>query len=170
MYSNDNLFSDFNQENEEVEIGIEKELICDNNKLLVSEQNQKAYLPYKVFEIQKILESSTTPTTFQEIVESKYILPLNRFKYSSSARFKEAYKLIREKEKGSIYDALDLGFELMFKYNLNPIIIAACRNLDELDIYLDCLDENELHDFDCFEIDFQISPNIVKNNLLKFKK
>ena len=47
---------------------------------------------------------------------------------------------------------MDLGFELMFKYKLNPIIIAACRNLEELDIYLDCLEENELFDFKCFEI------------------
>ena len=51
----------------------------------------------------------------------------------------------------------------MFKYELNPIIICACRNLDELDIYLDCLEENELYDFKCFDINFEIMPKISKN-------
>ena len=51
----------------------------------------------------------------------------------------------------------------MFKYKLNPIVIAACRNLDELDIYLDCLENNELYDFKCFEIKFEVMPKIIKN-------
>ena len=63
--------------------------------------------------------------------------------------------MIIHKENGSVIRALDLALELMFKYNLNPIIIAACRNLDELDMYLDCLDENELFDFKCFQIRFE---------------
>ena len=70
--------------------------------------------------------------------------------------------MIREKEKGSITKALDLGLELMFKYELNPIVIAACRNLDELDIYLDCLEENELYDFTCFEIKFEVMPQLIR--------
>ena len=58
--------------------------------------------------------------------------------------------------------------ELMFKYNLNPIIIAGCRNLDELDIYLDCLDENELNDFKCFEIKFEVMPKTIKGTAKEF--
>ena len=50
----------------------------------------------------------------------------------------------------------------MFNYKLNPIIIAACRNLDELDIYLDCLETNQLYDFKCFEIKFEVLPTITK--------
>ena len=46
----------------------------------------------------------------------------------------------------------------MFNYDLNPIIIAACRNLDELDIYLDCLLTNQLYDFKCFQIIFEVNP------------
>ena len=51
----------------------------------------------------------------------------------------------------------------MFKYDLNPILIAACRNLDELDIYLDCLYSKELFDFNCFEIKFEVAPQVSKN-------
>ena len=96
------------------------------------------------------------------------VIPLNKFENFSTARFREAFNLIRYKEKSSIFSALDLGLELMFKYNLNPIIIAACRNLDELDIYLDCLDENELSDFKCFEVRFEVNPNLVNKPIREF--
>ena len=68
----------------------------------------------------------------------------------------------------SLIKALDLGIELMFNYKFNPIIIAACRNLDELDIYLDCLEENQLFDFKCFEIKFEVTPDIYSKHAKVF--
>ena len=62
--------------------------------------------------------------------------------------------------KQSFFKALDLAFELMLQYKLNPIIIAACKNLEELDIYLDCLEEDELFDFRCFNIKFEVTPKV----------
>lgn len=133
----------------------------DNNTLIISEKTQKAYLPYKYEDVEKLFQKSKNKyKTMQEIVNELYVLPLNSFKSSSIARFREAYSLIRNKEHESVLKALDLGLELMFKYELNPIIIAACRNLDELDIYLDCLDSNELNEFHCFEIKFEVLPKI----------
>ena len=79
--------------------------------------------------------------------------------------------MVKNKSNGSFLSALDLALELMMRYDLNPIIIAACRNIDELDIYLDCLEENELSQFDCFEIKFEVLPQISKrhnNTELKF--
>lgn len=136
----------------------------DNNTLIISEKDQKAYLPFFYADIKRIYESNTSSyQTLQDVVNHLYVLPLNKFKNSTLARFRESFYLIREKEKGSITKALDLGLELMFHYELNPIVIAACRNLDELDIYLDCLQENELYDFTCFEIKFEIMPQLAKN-------
>ena len=135
----------------------------DNNTLIISEKEQKAYLPFFYSQVKDIYENSKNIyPSLQCVVNDLYVLPLNHFKNSSIARFRESFRLIREKEKGSIANALDLGLELMFKYELNPIIIAACRNLDELDIYLDCLEENELYDFKCFEIKFEIMPKLLK--------
>lgn len=136
----------------------------DYNILTVSEKEQKAYLPFFYSEIKKIYQNSNDYATLQDVVNDLYIIPLNRFKNSAIARFKESFHLIRNKEKGSITKALDLGLELMFKYELSPIVIAACRNLDELDIYLDCLEENELHDFSCFEIKFEVMPKLNKKS------
>lgn len=136
----------------------------DYNTLIISEKDQAAYLPFYYSEIQSIYEKSNGKyKTMQEVVNNLYVVPLDRFKNSTISRFREAFNLIRKKENGSITKALDLGLELMFKYELNPIVIAACRNLDELDIYLDCLEENQLYDFKCFEIQFEIMPRISKN-------
>lgn len=141
----------------------------DNNILVISEKEQKAYLPYKYTEVKKIYENPNyNYNSIMEVIQDLYIVPLNKFENFSVARFREAFNLIRHKEKGSIFSALDLALELMFKYNLNPIIIAACRNLDELDIYLDCLDENELYDFKCFEIRFEVNTNISKKIISEF--
>lgn len=136
---------------------------CDCNILIISEKEQKAYLPFFYSEVKYIFQNSGNKyKTLQDVVDDLYVVPLSKFKNSAIARFKESFHLIRDKEKGTITEALDLGLELMFKYELNPIVIAACRNLDELDIYLDCLEENELYDFSCFEIKFEVAPQLIK--------
>lgn len=140
----------------------------DHNILIVSEKDQKAYLPYTYNEVEEIYHSSNQYPSIENVIETLYILPLNRFKNSVISRFRETLNLMIHKEKTSIIKAIDLALELMFKYELNPIIISACRNLDELDIYLDCLEENELFDFRCFEIRFEVAPDIYKKQLKEF--
>ncbi len=136
----------------------------DNNTLIITEKEQKAYLPFFYSTVKEIFETSNNRyQTIQDVIEELYVVPLERFKNSSFSRFKETFNLIRNKEKGSISKALDLGLELMLKHNLNPIVIAACRNLDELDIYLDCLEQDQLQDFSCFTIKFEVMPQVSKN-------
>ncbi len=141
----------------------------DNDTLIVSEKDQKAYLPYKYDDIEKIYQANKDKyISVQDVINKEYIVPLNRFRHSVSSRFIETINLVLHKEKKSILKALDLAFELMFQYNLNPIIIAACRNLEELDIYLDCLEEDELFDFRCFKIKFEVAPKIYTQKKPKF--
>lgn len=138
------------------------EFKIDNNVLLISEKEQKAFLPYKYFDLEEIYKTSEGKfSSVSDIKKQLYELPLTRFTNSSFSRFREAFNLVRYKQKGSIIEALDLGVELMFNFSLNPIIISACRNIDELDIYLDCLEQNELDKFDCFDIKFEMAPDIV---------
>lgn len=135
----------------------------DNNVLIVSEKEQKAYLPFFYETVKEIYQNPENHyATLQDVVEDLYVLPLENFKNSSLARFREAFHLIRKKEKASVTKAFDLGLELMFRYELNPIIIAACRNLDELDIYLSYLEDNQSYEFSCFEIKFEVMPQLVK--------
>lgn len=131
----------------------------DHNILIVSEKEQKAYLPFFYNDVLDIYKNSNNKyKTLQDVIDNLYVIPLKKFKNSSISRFREAFNFVRNKQKSSIIKALDLGLELMFKYDLNPIIIAACRNIDELDIYLDCLEKRETFEFNCFKIKFEVSP------------
>lgn len=148
---------------EEKRIDVELEPY-DNNTLVVSEKEQKAYLPFFYSKVKEIYQNSKNIyETLQDVVDNLYVIPLDKFKNSAISRFRESFYLVRNKENGSVSKAIDLGLELMFKYELSPIIIAGCRNLEELDIYLDCLEENEVQDFPCFEIKFEVMPQLSRN-------
>lgn len=134
--------------------------IQDNKKLLISEKANKTFLPYTAQEISDKLKTQKYKSV-EEIIEEEYTVCNDYYRFPMIARFKEAYKLVRIKEHGSFAKALDLGLELMVNFNLNPSIITACKNLEELNIYLDCLEENELNKFLCFDIIYEISPSKI---------
>lgn len=131
--------------------------------LIISEIDNKVLLPYNNDEIISILKNPNLKfKSEQEIIDKHYTIPNSNYKFSSISRFREAYKLIREKEKASISKALELGIELFSNYNLHPAVITACKNLNELDIYLSCLEYNELEDFNYFKTEFKIAPSNIK--------
>lgn len=132
------------------------------NTLIISDKDKKIILPYNISKLQEKLENNKDKyNSIQDIIDKDYTVPLDAYKNSSLSRFKEAFNLIKDKEKGSLKDAFDLGFELFFNSNLNPAIITACKNLDELDIYLSCLDDNELDKFKCFDIVYEYLPAVI---------
>jgi hypothetical protein len=65
---------------------------------------------------------------------------------------------MKDKENASLPQCLDMALELSFNTLLNPAIIPACKSLDELDIYLDCLYNNKLDKFPLFEIEYDVAP------------
>lgn len=133
-----------------------------DNTLIISAKDNKVILPFRINELQEKLKNNKDKyNNLNDIINELYTVPLDIYKNSSLARFNEAFNLIRNKEKGSLKDAFDLGFELFFNSNLNPAIITACRNLDELDIYLSCLDDNELDKFKCFDIVYEYMPTVI---------
>ena len=132
--------------------------ITDNNTLIISDSNQNVVLPYKVIELEEKLKNNKKYKTLEDVIKNEYTLPLETFKNPTKSRFREAFQLIKKKEHGSLKEAIELGFELMFQSDLNPAVIAACKDLDELDIYLDCLDDNELDKFSCFKIEYNVPP------------
>lgn len=135
----------------------------DNKTLIISEEDGKVYLPYTKEDIKnEILQNKGAKIS--EVIEEKYILPLDKYKSSMRARFKEGYNLMYKKEGKSKKSAILLGIELMFETNLHPAIISACKNLEELDIYLDCLEDNELEKFSCFKIIYKSLPMLRKKN------
>lgn len=135
--------------------------ITDNLLLRISEKENKVFLPYKINELQKKLSENKNYKSIQEIIDNEYIISLDKYKSPIISRFRESYNLMKNKERASLFDSLDLALELCFNSLLNPAVISACKNIDELDIYLDCLNSNELDKFKLFEIKYDLLPKKI---------
>lgn len=138
----------------------------DNKTLVISEEDGKVYLPYTKDEVKEDM-TQNKGKKISELIEENYVLPLDKFKNSMKARFREGYNLMYNKEGKSRKSAIFLGLELMFETNLHPAIISACKNLEELDIYLDCLEDNELEKFSCFKIIYKSLPTLRKKGKIQ---
>ncbi len=135
------------------------------NTLIISEVTGLVTLPYKISELKKILRNEPDKyTSLSDVILSKYTIPLKNYQLSAVSRFKEAYKLVINKEHGTKKEALGLATELLTNYNLHPAIITACKNLNELDVYLSCLEFNELEDFHFFKIVYEALPAVIKKS------
>ena len=130
------------------------------NVLFISDIKQKVVLPYTLSELKNILINDNSYSSLQDIIDKKYTIPISYYKNSAISRFKEAYSLVKNRSSGSIKEAFDLGLEVFFKFDLNPAIITACKNIDELDIYLSCLDDDEIDNFKCFDIVYECFPTV----------
>lgn len=151
-------------ENKEANIKQKIEYKYQENTLIISELKSKVILPYTIYELNDILQKYPEKyNTTQDIIEQIYTLPYKIYKNPPIARFREAFKLVHDRDHKSIKSAFDLGMELLFNYNLHPAIISACKNIDELDIYLDYLENNETNKFNLFQVVFEIAPIAVKS-------
>lgn len=136
--------------------------------LIISEISKVVILPYTLQELNEKLENSSDYKNIDEIINKEYTLPLVYYKHSAISRFKEAMDLALHKEKLSYLKALSLAIEMLTNYNLHPAIITACKNMDELDVYLSCLEDNQLDDFQLFDIKYEMLPKVVKQNKEEF--
>lgn len=148
------------EEDDEEDDDDDIDLMKDNDTLIISEEDNQVILPYKLAEVERQYKKNKKKySSVKDLIQNEYIIPTENFKNPIKSRFREAYQLIKKKEHGHLKEAIELGFELMFQSNLNPAVIAACKNLKELDIYLDCLDDNELDKFSCFNIVYNVPPS-----------
>lgn len=132
-----------------------------NNRILrISEKENRVYLPYTSTEVSSYL--SHFPEDYHspiDVIKKEFILPLDYYiKHPVLSRFREAYSLIRDKEGKSILEAIKYSMNLMFTYELSPTIIAACKTQEQLENYINCLQNNKLDNFSDFEIKFEINP------------
>ena len=143
--------------------GKDLEMSYIENTLIISEEQKKVILPYTINKVKEILFNNKEYSSLQDVIDKLYTKPINYYRFSAIARFRETYKLVKEREHGSKTKALELAFELLLNYNLHPAIITACKNLDELDIYIACLEDNTLDEFEFFDIKYEIPLAISKH-------
>ena len=96
------------KKSEEVSEEISDGNIQNNNTLIISEKDNKVFLPYTVSEIQSYMEKYPKEyKSLEYVINKEFILPLDYYtKHPSLARFREAYSLIRDREAKSVFDAL----------------------------------------------------------------
>ena len=135
----------------------------NNSTLIISEKENKVFLPYSKSELQLYLEQFQNDYySLEDVINKEFILPLDYYlKSPSIARFRETYSLIRDREGKSFIDSLKYATNIMFYSKLNPTIIAACKTQEQLENYISCLEKNKVDDFKDFNIKFEISPNII---------
>ena len=153
-----NINTESNEDIQEKSIKESTQDLKDNRVLLISETQKKVFLPYNTEDLEKILQKKKKYNSIQEVIDNEYTIPISKYKNPTLSRFKEAYKLMKNKEDFSVLESLDLAFEVTFNNSLNPAIITACKSLNELDLYLDCLETNSLDKFDPFEIKYEVLP------------
>ena len=90
-------------------------------------------MPYRVIDLEKKLKDNKKYKSLQDVIKNEYTLPLETFKNPTKSRFREAFQLIKKKEHGSLKEAI-----------------------------LDCLDDNELDKFSCFNIEYNVPPTKSK--------
>lgn len=148
------------KKSEEVSEGLSDGNIQNNNTLIISEKDNKVFLPYTVSEIQSYMEKYPKEyKSLEYVINKEFILPLDYYtKHPSLARFREAYSLIRDREAKSVFDALKYALNIMFKYDLNPAIISACKTEEALNLYIECLGNKDLSKFNLFKIEFRLNP------------
>lgn len=134
----------------------------NTNVLIISEREGKVYLPYLQENIDYYLEKGYS--SVDEVVREVFTVPLKKYSNYSMSRVTEGFKLMREREKASFGESLKYALNLVFERNLHPAIITACRTMDDLDIYLACLEDNVLSLFDAFEIRFEYRPTKIRQN------
>lgn len=129
--------------------------------LVISDIQGKVILPYRLDKVEDILlTNSAKYKSLQDVIDKLYTRPISYYKAAAMARFKEAYILMRRREHASRLKALSLASELFMNYNLHPAIISACRNIDQLDVYLACLEDDTLNEFKFFDIKYEVAPKV----------
>ena len=142
---------------------VNEQKIDDNDTLLISEIQKKVFFPYSGKEVEDIFENNPDKYgSIEDVIKENFTRPITDFKDLHFSRARETFILLTQRESYSGLESLELTLEMFRKRYLHPAIIAACRNLNELNVYLDCLDKNEIDDFQIFKIKYEIYPIQVK--------
>lgn len=150
------IFSDYNLEEKIKSIS---EGRSNNDTLVISEKKNKVYLPYTIDELEKYLKIyPEVYNSIVDVIDQEFILPFRDFfRFPVQARFSETYNLIRNRQGKSVIYSIMYGLKLLFKSNLNPAIIAACKTEEQLEDYLHCLNLNKLDKFKDFKIIYDVN-------------
>ena len=129
------------------------EMNLPERTLFVSRKRYNAILPYSCNEIENYYSNNPNKySSVKDVINKEYTISTRNMSFDGLERFKETYNLARNKSHLSFFKSLSLANELFFNTYVDPIVIKACKNIEELYIFLSCIDDNILHRFMCFNI------------------
>lgn len=136
----------------------------DNENLIISEKKDKVYLPYTLYDLEMYKKNYPTDyKSLSNVVSREFTLQLTPLvEHPYKARFKETYNLMRNKEGKSIIESFIHALKTTVKKNVNAAVIAACRSEEDLNRYVECLEDNDLENFKNFNIVYDMSLTIKK--------
>ena len=124
----------------------EKELIIDKSLGI-------AILPYSISDLDEVfLDDPEKYSSIQDIIEQEYTVLLKDYENSSFTRYKEAFKLAKDKSNYSFSQAANFAKKFLVENEITSLIIASCNNVEELEFYIECLNNNNLQEFHYFKI------------------
>lgn len=123
------------------------------NILKIDEVSQIAVLPFSSSDLEELFSDDPEKySSLQDIIDKEYTVSLKDFENTAITRYKEAFKLAKDKSNIPLTQAITFAKRFLGEQDIEPIIIAACKNIEELDYYVECLNSNNLNNFDYFKI------------------
>lgn len=120
--------------------------------LFISHKKEYAILPYSTADLEKTFSDSPEKySSLQDIIDKEYTISLKDYKFDSSSVYEECYNLAKKENYNSI-KAMMFANNAKKLANVNPIIIRACKTVEEAEFYLKCVENNTLEYFTLFKI------------------
>ena len=121
--------------------------------LFINYKSNTAILPYSLFDLEEAFsENPEKYSSINDIIKKEYTVSLDDYTNNSISRFKQTFKLAKEKSHLPFFKSLSYANRLFFESDVEPIIIAACDSIHELDCYLEYLNNDFTTPFNCFNI------------------
>lgn len=121
--------------------------------LFINYKSNTAILPYSLFDLEEAFsENPEKYSSINDIIKKEYTVSLDDYTNNSISRFKQTFKLAKERSHLSFFESLSYANRLFFESDVEPIIIAACDSIHELDCYLEYLNNDFTTPFNCFNI------------------
>ncbi len=122
-------------------------------ELVIKKDLGIAILPYSISDLDELfLDDPEKYSSIQDIIDKEYTVNLKDFENSSITRYKEAFKLAKEKSDYTFSQAVNFAKKLLVENEVTALIIASCKNVKELEEYIECLNNNKLKEFHHFKI------------------
>lgn len=132
---------------------VDEELSLIEKTLFINEYNNTAILPYSILDLEEYFSDNPEKySSLHDIIDQEYTVSLNNYVNNSITRFKETYKLAKSKSNLSVLESLNFAKKVFNIDNVQPVVIAACSNIEELSSYIDCLENDNLNSFEYFKI------------------